>query len=177
VPDPVTGRRFARDNPPMAARKGYIRVADNPAGEGRSDTSTASYARTFGTSTHPDAGGLWLDPNNPGTRHAPRFHNDGGAPVGGLNPPPTRSERHRDYGGRMAAFTRNEGGDQVDVVTRRRGVEKSGPLGSRGDREQFALPRISPQAWKRIMQAKGQRQRARTWIEKLNVRMERGETT
>ena len=172
MPDPATGRRYARDVAPLAMRKGFIRVADHPMGEGRPDTSTASYASTFGTSTHPAAGGLWIDPNNPGTRHAPNFRNDFGVGVSGLRPPRSRTQRFREIGRPLAEFPRTEGGDQVDVVTRRRGVEKFGPLGSRGNREEFHLPYISPQVWKRIMQTKGERKRQRTWIERLNVRME-----
>jgi hypothetical protein len=173
-PDPVTGRRYATSNTPVAKRRGFIRVADHPLGEGVPDRSTGPFARTFGTSTHPEAGGLWIDPNNPGTRHAPLFRNDFGAPVSDLRPPRSRTESRRLYGRPMAAFPRTKEGDSVEVVTRRRGVERRGPLGSRGNPEDFAMPYISPQTWKRIMQAKGKVKQRRTWIEKLGARMEGG---
>lgn len=173
--DPETGRRYARSTPPRALQLGYVRVADHPTGEGLPERSTGSFARTFGTSSHPQAGGLWINPDDPGTRHAPNFRNDWGVGVSGLRPPRSRSERFRDIGRPMAAFPRTESGDTVEVVTRRRGTEKSGPLGSRGNPEDFHLPAISAKDWKIIMQAKGRAKRSRTWIEKLNVRMERGD--
>lgn len=68
--------------PPHAAVLGYRRVGDHPTGAGRLHDSGG----TMPMSSHPDAGGLWIDPNRPGTVHAPAYRNDMGWLVSGLQP-------------------------------------------------------------------------------------------
>lgn len=79
--------------PPSVAQRGFRRMGDHPQGEGRVGAIRGSYMTP---STHPLAGGLWVDPANPGTRHDPRYVNDAGHRVTGLRQAPHRSERHKD---------------------------------------------------------------------------------
>lgn len=77
--------------PPHALVMGYRRVGDHPTGAGREHDGGGSMPM----SAHPEAGGLWIDPNRPGTRHAPAYRNDMGWLVSGLKPKPSRSSRVR----------------------------------------------------------------------------------
>lgn len=83
----------AHSRRPISGQRGYIRVGDRPDREGAADGIRSG---TMSPSTHPEAGGVWIDPARPGTNHAPRFLNDFGASIGSLRPAPSRSERHRD---------------------------------------------------------------------------------
>lgn len=82
---------------------------------------------------------------------------------------------------RMAEFTRNKYGDQVEMYTRQAskpGKEMFGAIGSRGNKEtdfRAVMKYVNPLLNKRLRTTQGKKKRARTWIEKLNVRMERGE--
>lgn len=74
---------------------------------------------------------------------------------------------------------RNEWGDQVDMETRRASTGKTtwGPIGGRGNKEsdfRAVMKYVDPKLNKRLRTTYGKKRRARTWIEKLNVRMERG---
>lgn len=82
---------------PRARSLGHVRVGEHPDRMGLPG-GAESY---FGTSTHPDAGGVWVDPSRPGTQVAPRFLNDFGSPMRQLVKPPSRSEqRKRDVSAR-----------------------------------------------------------------------------
>lgn len=76
---------------PRAQQLGYVRVGDHPDRMGRPG-GAESY---FGTSTHPDAGGVWVDPARPGTERAPTFRNDYGSTISQLVAPSSRSEQHK----------------------------------------------------------------------------------
>lgn len=75
--------------PPHALVMGYRRVGDHPTGAGREHDNGGSMPM----SAHPDAGGLWIDPNRPGSKHAPAYRNDMGWLVTDLKPKPSRSSR------------------------------------------------------------------------------------
>ena len=96
--------RVSTSAAPRAAQLGYVRVGDHPDRMGRAG-GAESY---FGTSTHPDAGGVWVDPARPGTRVAPTFRNDFGSPMQQFMLPASRTEQHkRDrYAGRREDLTR-----------------------------------------------------------------------
>lgn len=82
-----------RSDPPPALRMGYTRVGDHPEGEGSIEASETSY---LPRSTHPQAGGLWIDPKRPGTRHEPNYLNDWGHGVSSLRKDPSPSQRRKD---------------------------------------------------------------------------------
>jgi hypothetical protein len=84
--------RHGSDSRPHAANLGYVRVGDHPTRMG----AVGGAESYFGSSTHPDAGGVWVDPARPGTSRAPQFRNDYGSPMAQLKPVPSRSQRHKD---------------------------------------------------------------------------------
>jgi hypothetical protein len=61
---------------PIARRRGYTRVGDHPEGAGKVGGATHSHMGT--PSLHPQAGGVWQDPDDPGPKYAPRYVNDAG---------------------------------------------------------------------------------------------------
>lgn len=77
---------------PLALQRGYARVGDHPRGVGRAGGDDDGVVTP---STHPQAGGLWIDPANPGTRHAPRYLNDLGQQVSELRPDQSRASRFK----------------------------------------------------------------------------------
>ena len=102
---PVTRGGTAQPN---AKRLGYVRVGDHPTRRGAVGGEDSVY---FGASSHPDAGGVWIDPKRPGTARAPTFRNDYGSGMPDLIPPKSRSqERGEDIGAR-----RREGREQRAV--------------------------------------------------------------
>lgn len=80
------------DAPPIALARGYTRVGDHPRGVGRVGGDDDG---VFTPSTHPQAGGLWVDPAMPGTRHAPRYLNDVGHLVSEVQPDRSRASRFK----------------------------------------------------------------------------------
>lgn len=80
------------DRPPHALVMGYRRVGDHPTGAGREH----DHGGTMPVSSHPDAGGLWIDPNRPGPKHAPAYRNDMGWLVGDLTPKRSRSSSRKE---------------------------------------------------------------------------------
>jgi hypothetical protein len=94
------------------------------------------------------------------------------------------SVEHKDFfrtDGRTAVFARNQYGDQVDMYTRQMskpGKEGFGGIGGRGNKEtdfRAVMKYVDPKLNKRLREGKGKKKRSRTWIEKLDVRMQRGE--
>jgi hypothetical protein len=92
-----------------------------------------------------------------------------------------KSRKHKDFlrvDGRMAEFARDKYGEQAEMYTRQAskpGKEKFGAIGSRGSRETDyrAGMKYSDPALDRVLRATyGKKKRQRTWIEKLNARME-----
>lgn len=81
------------DRAPLAAQLGYTRVGDHPEGVGKVDGGSGSYMTP---SLHPQAGGLWINPKQPGTPHAPNYRNDLGHGVSGLRPKEQASHRHKN---------------------------------------------------------------------------------
>jgi hypothetical protein len=65
-------------------------------------------------SIHPLAGGLWIDPNNPGTRHNPKYRTDLGHATSVVDPPQSPSASRK---GKMRALRREGmfGAPQGDV--------------------------------------------------------------
>lgn len=80
------------DVAPTAHRRGFTRVGDHPEGFGRVGGENRGVVVA---STHPTAGGLWIDPADPGTRHAPRYLDDLGHRVSQLQPDLSRSLRRK----------------------------------------------------------------------------------
>lgn len=76
---------------PYAKQLGYVRVGDHPNRAG----AVGGEETYFGVSSHPEAGGIWVDPARPGTQVAPSFRNDFGSPMSQLSPVPSRSEEHK----------------------------------------------------------------------------------
>jgi hypothetical protein len=87
---PTTERPLSA--PPIAAQRGFVRIGDRPDRQGAADGARSG---TITPSTHPLAGGVWIDPDRPGTNHAPRFLNDNGHRLADLQPAPSKSERHK----------------------------------------------------------------------------------
>lgn len=89
----VYGEARARNVEPAASRLGYRRVGDHPERLGAADGPGNAY---IPRSSHPLAGGLWIDPDHPGTRHAPAYRNDAGHFVGALQPLKHRTVRRKE---------------------------------------------------------------------------------
>jgi hypothetical protein len=164
---------------PIAARRGFKRVADLP--EGHHYTTK---------STHPLANGIWIDPKNPGMKRQPNYRSDYNTLVGpdtvrsvGLQyADTTRSKRWKDSrtDRRTASFEHDEFGDPLIRMLRRgSGQWREEVFGGRGSLEQDFTAGMKwdmPRDFRERMQTKGKRKRQRTWIEKLGIRMERGES-
>ncbi len=88
-----TPARIGNRLPPEARRKGFVRVGDHPTRQGAVGGADPGY---FTPSTHPDAGGVWVDPARPGTSRAPAFRNDFGSLITDLTPPKTRSQERKE---------------------------------------------------------------------------------
>lgn len=115
--------RQGHSGEPEAKRRGFVRVGDHPTRMG----AVGGQESYFGTSTHPDAGGVWIDPARPGTRVAPRFVNDFGSPIAALKPAKSRSQqRQEDISSR-----RREDWSSVPEGQERRGGDDGGKIGRR----------------------------------------------
>jgi hypothetical protein len=78
---------------PEAFTRGYRRVGDHPDAVGAPGGNSPG---AFQQSSHPLAGGLWVDPANPGTRARPRYLNDMGVPTAAARRPRSASEQRRE---------------------------------------------------------------------------------
>lgn len=116
-----TGR--PSNNQPYAKHLGYVRVGDHPDRMGLPG-GAESY---FGTSTHPEAGGVWIDPARPGTFRSPTFRNDFGSAMTQLTRPSSRSELDR----RSRTESRREDWSHVPDDRERRGRDDGGKIGRR----------------------------------------------
>lgn len=115
---------------PRAKQLGYVRVGEHPDRMG-APGGAESY---FGTSTHPDAGGVWVDPQRPGTHIAPRFLNDWGSAMSQLILPPSPTEGHK----RDRAVKRREDRTYTDE-SRERTPARKGAVGPRSQ----AIPGVT----------------------------------
>lgn len=93
--------RNVSDDRPLAARLGYRRVGEHPQGAGRINGEHIYWS----PSTHPDAGGLWINPARPGSRHEPNYLNDMGHGISELRKPKSRSQREKEH---VLGFRRGE---------------------------------------------------------------------
>lgn len=81
------------DERPPSGAWGYERVGDHPGHKGRVGGAKSPRGRS---SIHPEAGGLWINRKNPGSKHRPRYLDDFGTPVTGLQPKTHPSEARKD---------------------------------------------------------------------------------
>lgn len=115
---------------PYARQLGYVRVGEHPTRMG----AVGGQESYFGTSTHPEAGGVWVDPARPGTERAPIFRNDYGSPIGLLRPPDARSKtfkrdradrRREDYTATPDDRERRDRGDGGKIGRRLEGAPEA----------------------------------------------------
>lgn len=160
------------DQQPRAAQLGYVRVGDHPDRMGLPG-GAESY---FGTSTHPDAGGVWVDPERPGTQVAPIFRNDFGSPMSQLVAPASRTERHK----RDRAEFRREDAAGVPDDRERLGREYGGKIGRRLEGAPEAAVKEMRRAQRRARVEGSARQPVRrtprgtqvdSWMDKVNGRI------
>lgn len=126
-----------------------------------------------------DGHGMWQKPGE--SPHRTLYGDDGkwrgrqGTP---WDDRPSRHEKDWRIDRRTAAFPEDEYGNRADIYTRQMskpGKEKFGPIGSRGNTEEDfrrLMKYVDPVLNKRLRADKGEKKRARTWIERLNARME-----
>lgn len=90
----ATGRGYDAFGRPVPAAKlaGMVRIGDHPTGAGRMGSPDASL---LGQSDHPEAGGLWVRPEELDSYNR-RIYNDATMPVGSMVRPKKRSQRHRE---------------------------------------------------------------------------------
>lgn len=150
---------------PLAAKRRFRRVGNHPQHEGQVGTGAGSYATP---STHLLAGGLWIDPANPGTRHAPRYVNDHGHMVTGLQPERSRSGRHKDHlqERRRGGLVRHPEGAEPNYRIRKglRGidVEEEGRFGYGARADSLAAEQGRAQAFVALMKRRQPRARQET---------------
>lgn len=161
--------------PPEAARRGYVRVGDHPTRMG----AVGGEESYFGSSTHPDAGGVWIDPARPGTERAPIFRNDFGSPIGALRPPKSRSQqRQEDIQSR-----RSDDWSGVPADRERQGRDEGGKIGRRLEGAPAAAVKEMRRARARARVEGSHRvpvrrtprgTRVDSWMGKINDRIEKG---
>lgn len=163
---------------PIAAQRGFKRIADLPKGHHYTTRST-----------HPLANGIWINPRDPGTKRQPNYVSDYNTLIGsdtarsvGLQyADTTRSKRWKDSrtDRRTASFEHDEFGEPLIRMLRRgSGQWREAVFGGRGSLEQDFTTGMKwdmPRDFRERLQTKRKRKRQRTWIEKLNVRMQRGD--
>lgn len=110
------GHNLSQD-PPPALRMGFQRVGEHPTGFGSAWGSAEDYGSR---STHPQAGGLWIDPARPGTRHDPIYLNDLGHGVSDL-----RKGMHPSVRRKLDIAERRRGGDRIYAASRTVGHDGS----------------------------------------------------
>lgn len=159
---------------PYAEQLGYVRVGEHPDRMGLPG-GAESY---FGTSTHPDAGGVWINPARPGTQVAPRFLNDYGSPMSQLITRASRTERDkwdRAEGRRADLSHTPEGRD-------RRTPEEGGKIGRRLEgAPQAAVKELRRAQARARVEGSSRTPKRRTprgtrvdsWMDEVNARFER----
>ena len=114
------------NDPPLSMQRGFTRVGDAPGLEGRVGGADPRYYRP---STHPAAGGVWINPASPGTRHAPNYLNDMGHGISEMRPKESRSQRHKE-GMQSRRYEGNYGtNENVEHETVWRGRRTPGRMG------------------------------------------------
>lgn len=170
---PTTER--ARDVSPTAERLGFVRVGDRPDRQGAAD---GAHSWSISPSTHPAAGGVWVDPARPGSNHAPRFLNDNGHAISDLRKAPSKSERHRDD--RTARRAEDWAGTPEGVE--RQSAKDGGKIGRRFEGAPVAAVKEMRRAQRRTRAETGRQGVRRTprgtavegWMGKVNDRIEKG---
>jgi len=161
--------------PPEALRKGFVRVGDHPTRMG----AVGGEKSYFGSSTHPDAGGIWIDPARPGTTVAPRFLNDYGSSLTQLTPVPSRSQEHK----RGASSRRRDDWTHTPDDRERRSSTDGGKIGRRLDGAPAAAVKEMRRAQARArVEGSSRTPKRRTprgtqvdgWMGKVNERIEKG---
>ena len=170
--------RVASAMPPVSLTKGYRRVGDHPRGVGKVGGEDADL---WTPSSHPLAGGLWIDPARPGTRHEPRYLNDAGVRVAGVTPPKHRTQLRQE----SLKAKRREGAygspEELDHrEARRRGQVVGARLGYSDDTpEAFVahMKRMQPRARQEQPKAKVRRTprgtRVSGWMDEAGARIAR----
>lgn len=168
---PTTER--AVSSPPLAHMRGMVRVGDRPDRQGAAD---GAHSPGITPSTHPDAGGVWVDPDRPGTNHAPVFRNDNGHAISDLTRTRSKSERHKGTVSerRREDWTGNTGDRE------RRGVEDGGKIGRRWENTPEAAIKEMRRAQKRARVEGSAREgirrtprgtRVESWLDEASKRM------
>lgn len=160
---------------PYAKQLGYVRVGDHPDRMGLPG-GAESY---FGTSTHPDAGGVWVDPARPGTQVAPVFRNDHGSAMSQLTKLKSRTERRKaDLRSR-----RREDWSKVPDGRERLLAEHGGKIGRRLEGAPEAAIKELRRAQARARREGSYREPKRrtprgtqvdSWMDQVNSRFEKG---
>lgn len=170
---PETGR--AGSGQPYAKQLGYVRVGEHPTRMG----AVGGQESYFGSTTHPDAGGVWVDPARPGTERAPIFRNDYGSPISALRPPDARSKLHK----RDRADPRREDYAGTPQDRERRGQDEGGKIGRRLEGAPEAAVKEMRRAQARARVEGSHRVPVRrtprgtqveSWMDKVNERFEKG---
>lgn len=118
--------RLVTSEPPASLRRGFTRVGEHPTGFGSVHGSSAQYGTP---STHPWAGGVWINPKNPGTRHAPRYLDDLGHGISEMRPEQHRSEKHKRFLQSDRYENPQHSNENVEHETVWRGKRRPGQLG------------------------------------------------
>jgi hypothetical protein len=116
--------------PPWSGQLGYKRVGEHPEARGR-----VGGQRSFRglLSVHPEAGGVWIDPKRPGSKHAPRHVDDYGAWLPDLTPKEHPSQaRKLDTAERRRGSLRGRSGDADPFYRIGRGLFREDTVGSGG---------------------------------------------
>jgi hypothetical protein len=159
---------------PEAMRKGFVRVGDHPTRMG----AVGGEESYFGSSTHPAAGGVWVDPARPGTSRAPIFRNDFGSAITSLRPAKSRSQQR----GEDVNARRREDWSKVPDDRERRLAEEGGKIGRRLEGAPEAAVKEMRRAQRRTRAETGRVAKRRTprgtlvegWMDKVNDRIGKG---
>lgn len=154
---------------PHAAGLGYVRVGDHPTRMG----AVGGQESYFGSSSHPEAGGVWVDPARPGTSRAPIFRNDFGSPISALRPGKSRSQERKEN----ATSRRREDWTGTPEHRERLAREDGGKIGRRFDGAPEAAVKEMRRAQRRARAEGSARTPVRrtprgtqvdTWMDKVN---------
>jgi hypothetical protein len=160
---------------PISGQRGYIRIGDRPDRAGAAD---GIHSWSVSPSTHPEAGGVWIDPARPGTNHAPTFRNDFGSAISDLRKAPSRSERHKENVQARRTEDWSGTGDRD-----RRLPEDGGKIGRRLEGAPAAAVKEMRRAQARARREGSYREPTRrtprgtqvdSWMSKVNERIEKG---
>lgn len=160
---------------PHAKALGYVRVGDHPTRKGAVGGEDSEY---FGASSHPDAGGIWVDPARPGTSRAPGFRNDFGSSINDLTVPKLRSQQHKED----RRSRRAEDWSGIPDNRERRDRDDGGKIGRRFEGAPEAAVKEMRRAQARTRAETGRVAKRRTprgtmvdgWMSKINERFEKG---